>query len=685
MVGLPASGRAPVDDVLILDGSYLDPGDPSGVLVERHMADHFGLSTGDHLSVYGASGWEQLTVRGIAASAEYIWPARSRQEVLTLPDQFGVIFAPQPLVDALPGQLTTPQVLVTYTGAAEDPALTDTLVARAQQAGAASAFTRADQPSNAALAEDINGFGELSLMFPIMFLTAAGLATYVLLSRMVHAQRPQIGLLLAVGFPRRRVFTHYLGFGLITGLLGSGLGAVIGLLLAGVITNVYTGVISIPVTIVELRPLTVVLGIAFGAVAGALASLAPALRASRLSPAAAMSGQIAAGIGTESLAERLIPPLRRLPARWKMVVRGIGRSPVRSISTVVGVMIAVTLVLVSWGMLDTVQVLVDRQFNQAQQADALVSLPGGVDASTLSAIGATSGVASVEPLTQLPVTIDHGGQRYATELDAFPANTVMHRFLTPNGDQPLPTDGVLVGSALRNTIGLAEGDQVTLIFDGLDRSVQTRVSGFVDEPLGTYAYASSAVIQELIGADAATATTAANIQFTASADRGATMRALESVTGVAAVVDLKGLKQAADALMGLFYVFVGVMLALGAVMAFALLFNLMSANISERLTELASLRASGMSGSELSRMITGENVLLTLAGIVPGLIVGYFGAAAFMASFSSDLFQFDLQVRPTTFVFTAIGVLAAALISQLPILRAVRRIDVARVVRERAL
>ncbi len=445
MVGLPASGRAAVDDVLILDGSYLDPGDPSGVLVERHMADHFDLAPGDHLSFYGASGWEQVTVRGIAASAEYIWPARSRQEVLTLPDQFGVIFAPQPLVEALPAQVTTPEVLVTYTGPADDQVLTDALVSRAQQAGAASSYTRDEQPSNAALAEDISGFGELSLMFPLMFLTAAGLATYVLLSRMVHAQRPQIGLLLAVGFPRRRVFTHYLGFGLITGLLGSVLGAVIGLLLAGVITNIYTGVIAIPVTIVELRPLTVVLGIAFGAVAGAIASLGPALHASRLSPAAAMTGQVAAGVGTESLAERLFAPLRRLPARWKMVVRGIGRSPVRSISTVVGVMIAVTLVLVSWGMLDTVQVLVDRQFNQAQQADALVSLPGGADATTLSAIGAVSGVASVEPLTQLPVTIDHGGQRYATELDAFPANTVMHRFLTPDGDQPLPSDGVLVG------------------------------------------------------------------------------------------------------------------------------------------------------------------------------------------------------------------------------------------------
>ncbi len=688
LIGLPADSRPAVDDVLLLEGSYLDPADPHGVLVERHMADHFALHPGDELSFFGANGWEQLTVRGIVASAEYIWPARSRQEVLTLPDEFGVVFAPQALLDALPAQVTTSQVLVSYSGAADDPALTAKLVDRARSAGASDAFTQADQPSNAALAEDINGFGEMSFLFPIMFLTAAGLATYVLLSRMIHAQRPQIGLLLAVGFPRRRVFGHYLGFGLLTGLGAAVLGALLGLLLATLTTRIYTGVIAIPpqVVVISLRPLTVGLGLAFGAVAGALAALAPAIRAARLSPAAAMSGQEAAGVGTESLLERLIAPLRRLPARWKMVVRGIGRSRVRSISTVVGVMIAVTLVLVSWGMLDTVQVLLDRQFNQAEGQDAVVYLPGGATDQQLAALGAVTGVAAVEPLAQLPLTIDHGGARYTTALEVFPADTSMHRFLTTSGSESLPGDGVLVGTALQKTLNLAAGDEVTLIFDELGSTVTTQVAGFVDEPFGTFAYASSDVLSGLVGADAANAvTTSANVRLAAGADRTATFGRLEAVTGVAAVVDARGLQRAANSLMSFFYAFVGVMLALGAVMAFALLYNLMSANISERITELASLRASGMSGPELSAVITGENVLLTLVGIVPGLIVGYFGAAAFMASFSSDLFSFDLHVRPTTFLFTALGVIAAALVSQLPILRAVRRIDIARIVRERAL
>jgi putative ABC transport system permease protein len=314
-------------------------------------------------------------------------------------------------------------------------------------------------------------------------------------------------------------------------------------------------------------------------------------------------------------------------------------------------------------------------------------MPGGATDGALTEIAAVAGVAAAEPLAHLAVTIDRDGERYATTLAAFPAGTTMHGFLTADGTRPLPPDGLLVGVALRDTIGLAAGDEVTLVLgEGTGTvEVDARIAGLVEEPFGTYAYGSREVVGALVGPDALEAATrSANVRFEPGADPAATIDRLEEVEGVAAVADARSLARAAESLMGLFYAFVGVMLVLGAVMAFALLFNLMAANISERVTELASLRAAGMSGGELSRVITAENVLLTLAGIVPGLVVGYVAAAEFMASFSSDLFTFELAVRPTTFLFTALGVLAAALVSQVPILRAVRRIDIAAVVRERA-
>jgi putative ABC transport system permease protein len=685
LVGMPAGRPPAVNDVLMLRGERLDAAAEDGVIVERHLVEAFELDPGDRFEVRLPGGWREVRVLGVAASPEYVWPARSRQQVFTLPDQFGVAFVPAGLLDPVPAPVATSQVLVTTRGPADDAAVLDRLTAAALDAGASSTFTRAEQPSNATLAEDIQGFGELAVLFPLLFLTAAAIATSVLLGRMVLAQRRLIGLLLAVGFERRRVFAHYLAFGLVIGLSGAVAGTAAGMLLAGVITEVYTGVIGIPISIVEIRPTTALMGVAFGVVAGSLAAVLPAWRAARISPAAAMAGAAGSGHGGTSLVERMVPPLRRMPARWRMVLRGIGRSRVRSLSTMVGVMLAVTLVLVSWAMIDTVDILVDRQFGEAEQQDATLVVPQGTSDQLVETALAVPGVAAAEPIARQSVTIARDGRRYATTLVVFESGTEMHRFLTGDGARELPPDGILVGRALEQLLDLAPGDRASVQADGAAGASEAVVAGFVDEPLGTLAYASRSVAANLLGPERLAAATAEiGVRLAPEADRGAVLDRLESVGGVAVVVDVRALQAAAESLMGLFYAFVAVMLVLGSVMAFAVLFNLMAANIGERVTELASLRAAGMSASELSRIITAENVLLTVAGIVPGLLVGWAAAAEFMASFSSDLFSFELHVRPTTFILTALAVLGASLVSQLPILRSVRRIDIARIVRERA-
>ena len=119
-------------------------------------------------------------------------------------------------------------------------------------------------------------------------------------------------------------------------------------------------------------------------------------------------------------------------------------------------------------------------------------------------------------------------------------------------------------------------------------------------------------------------------------------------------------------------------------MAFALIFNSMSSSISERKVEMATLRASGAPSKMLARLVRVENLITVLIGIVPGLIIGYAVAAVFMASFGSDQFNFELQMRSSTLVLSAIAIVIVALISQIPGLRALRRIDVAKIIRERA-
>ncbi len=212
------------------------------------------------------------------------------------------------------------------------------------------------------------------------------------------------------------------------------------------------------------------------------------------------------------------------------------------------------------------------------------------------------------------------------------------------------------------------------------------MTGFVDEPLGTFAYASIDTVGSLNDrTGAAIRVDSVLVRYAPGVDRTAAADGLRAITGVVAVLDSRALYDLAQQFMGLFYAFIGVMLVLGAIMAFALIFNTLTANIAERATELAALRTLGMSRRTISRLVTGENLLLTIAGVLVGLVVGYTVAAEFMASFSSDLFSFNLHVRPTTFLFTAAAVLVVGVLSQRPALRAVGRMDLGRIVRDRSL
>jgi putative ABC transport system permease protein len=645
------------------------------VALEAHLADHFGLSEGSAIGILGVEGWVDYPVSGVVASAEYIWPAKSAQEILTTPDNFGVVFASQGDAAALAGDETPNQAVVYYDSGEPDDALTSTLLAAAP--GSVDVFTRAEQPSNAALEDDLAGFEELALFFPILFLTASGIAAWVMITRLIQAQRAQIGILLANGFTRRQVMRHYLGYGLIPGLGGAVPGAVAGSLLGGVITRLYTRLLAIPVTVVETHPATVALAIGLGAGALLLASLGPARSAARISPAESMRGTVPTRGGRPSVAERLFRPLARAPIRWRMGLRGIERNPRRTISTVLGVVLSLVLVLVSWGMIDSIEQLMDHHFGQVERQDARVYFDDPVGESALSALGDVNGVALVEPSFQAPASVSTSEGPISVAVVALLSDTSMHGFYDADGNELDLVDGALVSSGVAESAGVAVGEVVSVSITGLG-SVDVPIAGEVDEAVGSWIYLDFGEAERLAGVPVPA--TAALLSLDAGFD---VRQEVLDVPGVAAFDDSRALADTVGSLMTLFYAFVGVMLAFGAAMAFALIFNAMSVNIAERTREVGTLLAVGVDRRSISRLITVENLAVALIGVPVGLVAGYVVSKAALRSFESEMFRLQLDMRPTTLVLSAVAILAVALLSQRPGLAAIRRMDIARIIKDR--
>jgi len=681
-IGLPSEAQPRVNQVKVVQGTYLDPDRVDAVLMEEHMADHFGLVPGDSLEILDSGSWRSVIVVGVVTSPEYIWPAKSRQEVFSAPGDFGVVFVAETLAEQLTPAAPN-EVVVYYTGGDPDPALSEELSQAARAQGSTEIYTRAEQPSNAALAEDIKGFEEWAVFFPVLFLAAAAMAAYVMIGRLVYAQRPQIGVMVANGFTRWQVLRHYVGYGLVPGLAGAIPGAIAGVLLARVITGLYTGMLSIPVTLIGFYPATLLTGVLIGLVAAVLAALAPALTASRVQPALAMRGETPSGSGRPSVIERIIPPFRRVPAGWKMAMRGIERNPRRTVYTIIGVVLSLVLVLVSWGMIDSIQHLLDRQFVEIQREDGTVHFVAPVADGEVAGLEDVAGIAEAEPLLELPVSVAASTGHYDTVLYVMEQETQMHRFLSTSGDRvDLPDEGLLVGKSLEDILGVEIGDEVDVTIAPLGMTISVTVAGFVDEPLGTVAYLSRPAAEALVGGPVPA--TAALVRYEQGADTAAIRSTLTGLPQVAAFQDANAIYDLMQSFMKLFYLFVGVMLVFGAAMAFALIFNSMSVNIAERRREIATLLAVGVERSSISRYVTAENMLVVLLGIPLGLIAGYLVARAAMASFSSDLFSFDLYISPMTYVWSALAMLVVAFVSQWPGLRAIRKLNIPRIVKERS-
>jgi putative ABC transport system permease protein len=689
VVEIPVDGEPDINQVDVVAGEYLQDGEDA--LIETHMVDEFELAPGDEVEVLAPTGVLELTAAGEVVSPEYLWPARSSQSFFEPPKQFGVAFVGPDVLDAVDPASVVPQTLVLYEEGVETSDVDDAVREAAIGAGASDMVVQADQPSNKALELDVTGFEQMSVFFPAMFLLVAGMAAYTLLTRVVYSQRSVIGTLRANGFGRGEIVRHYLSFGLWLGLVGAVVGIAAGVPAGWAMTEAYTAELGIPDTIRELRLVTPLVGLAFGLVVGVLSAWVPARAAVRLSPAEAIRGDSQVRKGSLSLVERLVPPLRRAPVQVRMVMRSIGRSKRRSLSVVVAIVMAVTLVFTAWGMVDTVTILFDRHFTEVQLQDVDVITAVPVDDAVVSAIEDVSGVERAEPVVALECTVRGDDGTYSSTLFAYEEDTQVHGYVSRDGERP--DGGALVGEAILDEVGVDVGDDLRVSLTGLDTSFEVTVQDVVTEPMGSPVYVTRDRLEEEL-ADAGVSGWESRLQqpgvsviqavFEEDADREVVIEDVGDVPGVVSASDSQAIYDLLREFMGLFYLLVGIMLVFGGILALALIFNVISVNLAERIGELATMRANGLSHRRIGAFVLAENMMLTAIGIVPGMAAAYGAASWLMSTYSSDMLSFDLETHPSTLVLSALSMFLVTAVSMWPGVRAVRRLDIATEVRERA-
>lgn len=682
LVGMPTTGQPAVDQVFLNRGRSLEAGDGLAAVVDHHLADYYGLEPGD--KVYPIVDGSRLGVEvvGIGTSPEYLMAVASAENPVPSPSGFGVLFMPN---EGL-------QQLVTSVGAINELAVT--LVDPSEQGMAATAarmeellgedkvlsVTRQDDnPSYSLLKLDLEGGREMMSVVPTMFLIVAAMSIYVTLSRMVQAQRPQVGVLKALGYGRRAIMGHYLLYAGVVALVGSLLGFALSYPIGLAFSRAYAAEFGLPFVVARLHLAAAAEAIAFTLVFCVVAAAFPAWRSARMAPAQAIRFDPSVSLveGSVPLLERLLAVFKPLRVNTKISLRNVFRNRRRTLTTGLGFVFAFVVLLACWSLFDALGYMLDVQFRQTDLWDLHVAFSRAQDQSLVEEILKWPEVTAAEPVIEMPARLETADSSQQTFLTAIEPDTELHHFRMSRDLDPikaLAPGNALISERLAEQLGVATGDQISIKTPLGGRRVEV-VAGN-EEVMSGGAYVSLSWLREQAGG----LQVLNGLLLSVDADqRAAVRKRLYQIPGVASI-DLKDEITAGwQSLMGLYYVMMGTFLIFALIIAGAVIFNTMTVNVLEREREIATMRALGRSRGSLRGMITQENLLVGLAALLPGLLLATLVTYYLFQVFTemSGEFYLPFHIAPVTYVIISVLVFGTALLSQVPAVRRVNRLDLA--------
>ncbi|OJW57979.1 MAG: ABC transporter permease [Thiobacillus sp. 65-1059] len=683
LLSLPDVGAAQLNRLHLKRGRSVQPWSADEAVLSDTFADAHGLQPGDTLAAIINGKRKRLTVVGVAVSPEYVYQIAPGA---MFPDfkRYGVLWMGRSaLAAAYDMEGAFNQVSLTLARDAREQDVIDRVDAILADYGGTGAYGRKDQFSNRFLREELKQLRTMAVVFPAIFLGVAAFLLNVVLSRLIALQRDQIAILKAFGYGYAAIGGHFVKLVLMMAVLGVAAGVALGAWFGQGLSHVYTETtFRFPYLDYRLDAGVILIALGISCLAAVSGTLLSVVRAVRLPPAEGMRPEMPVAYRT-SLVER-IGLARWLAAPTRMVLRHIGRYPLKSLLTVLGIACACGLMMVGNYQRGAIDFMVDVQFRQASREDLGLTFIEPTSGRALHELAALPGVDFVEGFRDVPAILRFGQYRHRGAVFGIQPEGQLHRSLD-RSLQPVavPPGGVVLTDHLANAIlHVKPGDLLTVeILEGSRPVRQVPVLGITKQYLGVSAYMQQDSLNALMREGGTVSGAYLAVRPGSEAELYAKLHERPRVLGMVAN---RAAIQSFYATIGefiLFYNLVATLLA-GAI-GFGVVYNSARIGLSERGRELASLRVLGFTRGEIAYILLGELALLTLAAIPAGFVVGIGLVGILVVAFQSELYRLPLILTPENYAMGASVVVVSALLSGLLLWHRLGRLDLVAVLKTR--
>ena len=555
---------------------------------------------------------------------------------------------------------------------------------------------RSQSESAATYQADTKRMDNIANVFPLMFFLVAALVALTTMTRMVDDERVQIGTYKALGYGKARIAGRYLLYALVAAGVGATLGVIVlSQLLPYIIMSAYSIIYAVPP--LDL-PLPIDWGVALSAaglgVGVTLLTTWVTVYSSLREPPATLMLPRAPKAGRRILLEHVMPIWRRLSFSWKVTARNLFRYKRRLLMTVIGISGCASLLLVGFGLHDSIWDIIDLQYGPIIHYDTTVGLS---DASTeldvsavtdyLGSAGGASDIVRVQresmQATGTGPSTSATSKTHVTVIvpqDSLQAQeAVTFRDRTTGAAVAFDDDAVLVTEKLASLYGIKAGDQLMLFDqDGAGNAIGTghalTVTGVTENYVANLVYVGRGAWRSVSPVTPVFSTIFCNVPD--AGDVRATVSArLHDMAGVSTVTFSDEVINQYRHVLSVVDMVVVVLIVSAAALAFIVLYNLTNINVEERLREIAALKVLGFTKREVYAYIFREIMLLALMGDVTGMLLGIWLERFVITTAEVDYVMFGRSIHPLSFVYAFALTLVFSALVMLVMRRKLDRVD----------
>ena len=481
------------------------------------------------------------------------------------------------------------------------------------------------------------------------------------MTRMVEEQRTLIGVMKALGYGKGAIAAKYILYALSASLIGSILGVLVGeFLLPQVILSAYGMLyLNLPV---RLTPLNLPYGLMSTGIAVACTTSATVFACFKelMAGPAVLMRPAAPKQGKRVFLERVSFVWNRLSFTSKSTVRNLFRYKKRFFMTVFGIGGCMALLMVGFGLRDSIHAIIKNQYRNIWVYDAYATIDDHAEADKRDRLKelavSTDGIQSVLEIRQILIDVEAAGVTKSATLFVPQSTAGLEEFIilrdrTTGERYELRDDGVIINEKLATMLGLSPGDTIT-IKDGDTRRYSAAVAAVSENYLNNFLYMTPALYEALYGSEPVYNNLFMNLEEGSSLTEEALGNLLLSQDGVTGVTLVSSLHEQVENMMSSLDLVVWVLIVSAGLLAYVVLYNLNNINITERRRELATLKVLGFYDMEVAEYVYRENVLLTVCGCLFGVAFGFILHRFVILTLEVDMIMFGRAIQPLSYALS---------------------------------